>query len=611
MEISEIVIKDFMGIEKVEMRPIKPINVLIGRNNSGKSSILAALEYVSKCWDANKNIVGRNPIVEEQFRLEGSERKKPVSVSITVMQSKEEQQKQWGQIVNSWNSKYNTQFPRGTEETLVRTGLLPRTTFKFVGEIGERDFSISTVLIGGPQLSNDIVVLWTAGRAGDYRGIKIEGLVNSINSPRGLEEAIRKFGSDKQQDGITMNRQLTGGREPWDVVRMLFWPAYEQILKTLGSAFLINAYRHASDYGGIGGEMVLDAGGANLVSYLTWLFMNRNAQFRRIIETVKRVVPEIGRLHSRTQGGQLELACEWETDEIVRLVRMGGGLEQILMFVCFLLDKRRSCLLWEEPETHLHPGAQDVLLNILEEEIGTRTIFLTTHSPVFVRDSDKIAVHVLSNLGGRSASGRTLMEKDFRDAVNVIGSRPGHLAQADIVVYVEGKSGAAAVEEWLGKWPDKKKTLKHLILLVQPINADEMGTEDFQLDGLKKVTSNMIIFVDKDNEAGADEPKKARKVLMDKCQKEGIPCIITEKRKVEDYFTESAVKQTLPSNLLKGWVYDPEKPMGEQLESGWKRHNRGIAAAMDWKDVENHKDVMKIFDEIGNYAGRLMPASEH
>ena len=39
--VTEITIKNFKGIKEVRMGPIKPINVLIGRNNSGKSSILA------------------------------------------------------------------------------------------------------------------------------------------------------------------------------------------------------------------------------------------------------------------------------------------------------------------------------------------------------------------------------------------------------------------------------------------------------------------------------------------------------------------------------------------------------------------------------------------
>ena len=47
MEISKIVIENFKGIEHVELSPVKPINVVIGRNNSGKSSILTCLSFLN------------------------------------------------------------------------------------------------------------------------------------------------------------------------------------------------------------------------------------------------------------------------------------------------------------------------------------------------------------------------------------------------------------------------------------------------------------------------------------------------------------------------------------------------------------------------------------
>ena len=48
MEVIKIIIENFKGIKRVELDPIKPINVLIGRNNSGKSSVLQALECLGK-----------------------------------------------------------------------------------------------------------------------------------------------------------------------------------------------------------------------------------------------------------------------------------------------------------------------------------------------------------------------------------------------------------------------------------------------------------------------------------------------------------------------------------------------------------------------------------
>ncbi|MBN1127158.1 MAG: ATP-binding protein, partial [Sedimentisphaerales bacterium] len=267
----------------------------------------------------------------------------------------------------------------------------------------------------------------------------------------------------------------------------------------------------------------------------------------------------------------------------------------------------KRCMLWEEPEVHLHPGAQDILLSEIEKRIGNRILFMTTHSPVFIRPNPKIAVHTISNINGRNGTGRTLLEGEFHEAISILGSRPGHLAQADIVLYVEGKHGVSVVEEWLEKWPDKEAVLEHLQLVVQSLNVSEAGTDDFNLGSLKKVTPHMVMFVDKDNEPGETEPTKSRQILERKCTEENVPFIITKKRQIEDYFTEEAVRAGLPSNLRTTWEYNSEKPIGENWPNGWKKHNRRIAANMKWEDISKHEDIMQIFDEIKTCAQRLMP----
>jgi energy-coupling factor transporter ATP-binding protein EcfA2 len=286
---------------------------------------------------------------------------------------------------------------------------------------------------------------------------------------------------------------------------------------------------------------------------------------------------------------------------MVNLKNMGGGVEQLLILGCLLLHQKTSCILWEEPESHLHPGAQDVLLSELERLAGDSIVFLTTHSPVFIRTSEKIAVHTIRNPDGKSATGRTLSEAELQEAASIIGARPGHLAQADIVVYVEGPFGAAVVEEWIKKWPDYESKIGHLRLLVQGISPDELASDEYDLEKLKKVSPYMIIFVDKDNDEESEEPKAARKKLQGKCAKLQIPCIITKERQIENYLPEEYFERFWGPQLLENWKQE------KKFTSGMKKHNREIAAAMDWSQIEKHKDIMKVFAEIVEYAKQLKP----
>ena len=354
----------------------------------------------------------------------------------------------------------------------------------------------------------------------------------------------------------------------------------------------------------------LEDNGGNLVRYLHNIALNENKVFENIAGFVKTVLPEVGRLHPRFTGIEdhtLELAYDWQDGRSVNLANMGGGVEQLIILASLLIKQRTSMILWEEPESHLHPGAQDTLIDLMEKNVKESMIFLTTHSPVFVRPSDKIAVNAITNTDGKSATGRTLSSSDFNQVINIIGSRPGHLAQADIVLYVEGKRGAEVVEEWLEKWTKRETVLSHLELLVQPFNADEVGSDDFDLDKLKLVSPNMIIFVDKDNDEGDDKPKKTRITLGKKCKAGEITFIITEKRQIDDYFPKELVSSVL-------------KQRNPQLSKEWektgiftkkmKRYNREISRMMEWSNVEKYEEIKQIFEEIEKYAKKLKP-DEH
>ena len=55
MNLTRLHIKNFRSLENVELRGLKQFNVLIGKNNSGKSSFFSALRFLS-------GIVGNRPI---------------------------------------------------------------------------------------------------------------------------------------------------------------------------------------------------------------------------------------------------------------------------------------------------------------------------------------------------------------------------------------------------------------------------------------------------------------------------------------------------------------------------------------------------------------------
>src|SRR5204862_3210843 len=53
MKILEIEVKNFRSIENAQLSDLCNFNILIGKNNSGKSSVLGILNFLNRCFSGN------------------------------------------------------------------------------------------------------------------------------------------------------------------------------------------------------------------------------------------------------------------------------------------------------------------------------------------------------------------------------------------------------------------------------------------------------------------------------------------------------------------------------------------------------------------------------
>ncbi len=117
-------------------------------------------------------------------------------------------------------------------------------------------------------------------------------------------------------------------------------------------------------------------------------------------------------------------------------------LTNFLLGICSS-DLRNGCILIDEPELHLHPKWQSLLLELLQdlqEKTGNQ-IILATHSPVFVTPETIGHVVRLYREGGATAAAALDEGKSgsARDLVHIINTHNNQtLFFADKVVLVEG-----------------------------------------------------------------------------------------------------------------------------------------------------------------------------
>ncbi len=273
MEISKIVIENFKGIEHVELSPVKQINVLIGRNNSGKSSVLTCLNFLHEYFSPNNT--SKTIHVPPGYFREGLDNKPELSISISVKQSKEERKKQFICVKNAWNPRYPIHIVDAAINAQLDNDLFSSLTYKFAALPPQGNFgllSINTKSSKNKEDATDIIIAESEHKSPGNRmlGLPLPQLLTTRQRqgdyPKILDLARKHdIGSDFRIGGGG-EKTLTG--KPSEFIINVLSPAYEYIIKMFYTAFLLNPYRHGEIVVQAQRSTVLEEDGTIIVAYM-------------------------------------------------------------------------------------------------------------------------------------------------------------------------------------------------------------------------------------------------------------------------------------------------------------------------------------------------------
>ena len=185
---------------------------------------------------------------------------------------------------------------------------------------------------------------------------------------------------------------------------------------------------------------ILQSDGRNAASVLRSLKKREGGKYviEKISEYLAAVVPGLNTVSERRLGKQLTLQFEQDVSgEPVRYDAycMSNGTLRVLGILLAVFQKPSpSLLIIEEPEVTIHPGAIDIIVDVLREASRTMQVVITSHSPELLDNKwfqpDSFRIVLWEN-------GETLFSKLGNSSTEAIRTHlmsAGQLMRADALV---------------------------------------------------------------------------------------------------------------------------------------------------------------------------------
>lgn len=236
----------------------------------------------------------------------------------------------------------------------------------------------------------------------------------------------------------------------------------------------------------------------------------------------------------------------------------GAGYRRLFMVARFryLAEKNKGhdiIYLIEEPETFLHPSAQEDLLNSFKDLSEDNQIIITTHSPVFT-GSTKYDSVILCKKEEQSVYEYANVENKNQfigQIVEELGIKPYYNLRDEYekIVFVEGKNDATFYDIICTNM-FSKGLLNNDQILVLPFGGGEDVGSFVNIHHFEKSHRDLFLIIDSDKQQNKHEKQQERVDLFN--EKEKGKGYMLKKSCIENYYHPRAFERiyNLPGNTF-------------------------------------------------------------
>ena len=542
MKLVAITIENFQGIVDPATVTVNDFNVLIGRNDVGKSTVLKALDYFlngSTPTFESSNIGTDSPHISVELRFD------PQNEEIVI------------------DEAVPTTFE--VEELINSEGLL---CVKRVWDTSKSRVKVDTYILRKNYDEEDFIGLTERQLIALCRGKNIETRKANGDDFNNVEkrDKLKQF-YQEQEIGFKYEYEKlpTSGTSRFKIVhdelkkvlpRFEFFRADTSLSET--DTAIQNYFRQLAT------DALAEFGMSDAENAVT---EKLNGALAGISGKINDAVPQDEAVRPITTFDWSKVVrtvfATGDDDKGVALHLRGDGFRRITMMSYFeyLADQRQTdtkkvIFGFEEPETFLHPAAQEKLFEKLASlsENGYQ-VLISSHSAIIVSNTNKTdLIHVTKE------DGETQLHSNVGDTLAVandlgitMDNQFVHLFDSARVLFlVEGIDDANAFHFIANTYKVNNEitdTFEDLDIVIVPIGGCGSIKHWVALDLLTRLSKPYYILLDSDAEAEGD-PSPNRDALVEYGFVEGTNFSITRKRMLENYIPASALNRLVPGGGL-------------------------------------------------------------
>ncbi len=363
--IESISLKNFKAFKDVEMKNIPPFCVIVGANGTGKSTIFTVFGFLRDAMESNVNTalskLGGSRGIKE-VRTRGVPENEPIEITIKYRTKK---------VVNSSNTQ-------------------PLITYQLI--INERNGKAYVELERLSYRRGRRGIPWLFLDISDGKGIAVTNEAAEVTDVSQLarEDQLLKSNDILAIKGLAQFKRFPAVMALGEIIENWYV-----------SDFHISKARpeQEADY-----AEHLSREGENLSLVIQYLYNNHREIFNKIIEKIKKRIPGITNVESKTtEEGRVLLKFQDGAFEDPFLAKfVSDGTIKMLAYLVLLNDPNPYPLLCiEEPENQLYPKLLEELAEEFREYANRgEQVMVSTHSPDFLNAAKPEEVFWLEKKAG-------------------------------------------------------------------------------------------------------------------------------------------------------------------------------------------------------------------